>query len=298
MEAGTTTLTAILDLAVCPVSFDSVVFLQKARVEAARIGADRMHVCIVGQIRHKPQYDEHEARWRLWNIVIPACGLMGATFSLAADWLQVKRMLSEKDWKTWPADYDKQTLKDRRHLIGDLITWAKAGDTIPLLSASTHARRKVKESFRLFGRPVVTMTLRNTYLRERNTHKGEWFRAKQFIENAGYAVVVMEDTDVALTQGHGFGELNLDLRMACYQEAALNLQANNGAASLCWFSAEPYRMFGCGVPPDEWNGLFVEQGLPIGETWPWARPQQKLVYGAPVAEQIIEEFEAWASATS
>jgi len=270
--------------------------MQKARVEAQRVNATRVHVCLVGEIRHKPQYDEAEARWRLWNILVPACQLMGTTVSLCADWLQAKRIASEKDWKQWPPDWDRQTLKDRRHLIGDLIAWSRAGEKIPTLSASPHARRKVRETYRLMGKPVVTMTLRNTYLRERNSHRGEWLRARHEIEQAGYAVIVLEDTDVALSQGQGFGELNLDLRMACYQEAALNLQANNGAASLCWFSETPYRMFGCGIPPEEWDGLFVKQGLPLGESWPWAGPQQRLVYGQPTTEQIMEEFRAWVSA--
>ena len=52
-----------------------------------KIGADRMHVTLVGEMRKKPQYDEHEARWRLWNIVVPACALFDATVALVPDWL-------------------------------------------------------------------------------------------------------------------------------------------------------------------------------------------------------------------
>lgn len=291
-----TTVTAVLDLAVTPCSYDAIVFLVKAAMHGKRIGATRMHVCIVGDIRKKPQYDDAEAAWRLWNIVIPAAQLFGATVTLANDWLMAKRICSDKDWKQWPPDWDKQTLKDRRHLIGDVISWAKAGEQVPVLRASEHARRNVKTAYARLGRPVVTMTLRDTYLPERNSVRGEWDRAKRHIEARGYAVVILEDTGVALANGNGYGELNLDVRMACYQEAVLNLQANNGAASLCWFSDKPYRMFGAGVPAEEWDGLFVKQGLPLGETWPWAKPGQKLVYGQTTTEQIVAEFEAWRGA--
>lgn len=301
-----TTLVAVADLAVMPVSFDFVVFMQKARMEANRVGATRLHAVIVpfergidGMFRDKTGlYDAAEMSWRLWNILIPACRLMGASVTLATDWLQAKRIASEEKCKQWPHDWDKQTLKDRRHLVGDLIKWNKEGQQIPFLEASPHARRKVREAYWLLGKPVVTMTLRSTYLRERNSNRGEWLRARQAIEAMDYAVVTLEDTDVALSQGQGYGELNLDLRAACYQEAAINLQSNNGSASLCWFSGTPYRMFGCGVPAEEWDGLFVKQGLPLGASWPWAGPQQRLVYGATLTEQIVEEFRSWASATN
>lgn len=296
-------LTAFYDLAVGPVSFDFVVFLVKAELARRQCRADWLHVVIVpfaqgvgGMFRDKSQfYDEHEARWRLWNICIPACPLLRASVTFAPDWERARLL---KAGEIWPEDWDRQTLKHRRHLIGDVISAARGGLAIPRLNASEHARRSARAAFGRRGRPVVTMTWRSTYLEERNTRAPQWLEALHHIEDRGYSVLVMRDTREALDAGAGYGELNLDLRMACYQEAALNLQANNGAASLCWFSERPYRMFGAGVPADEWDGLFVKQGLPLGESWPWAGPQQKLVYGEVTAGQIIGEFEAWASATS
>lgn len=294
-------LTAFYDLAVGPVSFDFVVFLVKAEMARRRAKCERLHVVIVpfeqgvgGMFRDKTSlYDEHEMRWRLWNICIPACQLLGASVTLATGWDQARRLNALGD--PWPVDWDRQTLKDRRHLIGDIITAARSGEKVPGLSASGHARRKVRSAYVRLVKPVITMTMRSTYLPERNSDRQAWLRAKQHIEDRGCAVLMFEDTGVALANGHGYGELNLDVRMACYQEAVLNLQANNGAASLCWFSEKPYRMFGAGVPAEEWDGLFVKQGLPLGETWPWATPRQKIVYGPTSAEQIIAEFESWAA---
>ncbi len=296
-------LTAFYDLAVGPVSFDFVVFAVKAELARRKAGAKSLHLVIVpyaagldGMFRDKSRfYDAAEAHWRLWNICIPAAQLLGASVTLATGWEQAKRLC---DMDRWPPDWDRQTLKDRRHLTGDLIRAAHAGEQIPMLSASSHARRKVREAFALLAKPVVTMTLRSTYLPERNSVPDDWRRAARHIESRGYAVVPIEDTGTALSRGGGYAELNLDVRMACYQEAELNLQANNGAASLCWFSDVPYRMFGAGVPADEWDGLFVKQGLPLGATWPWAKPGQKICYGKPSVDQIVAEFEAWAGATS
>jgi hypothetical protein len=290
-----TTLTAFYDLAVGPVSFDFVVFLTKARMAQARLALARLHVVIVpyaggvgGMFRDKSQfYDAHEARWRLHNIVIPACALAGATHTLATGWDQA-RLLAGRH--CFPHDWDKQTLKDRRHLVGEIIRDANNGQPVPRLSASPHALRMVKQ---FSNTPWVTLTTRTTYLRERNSDINAWVDAERRITKVGYRVMWLQDTTEALRQGYGYGELNLDLRMACYQSASLNLQANNGAASLCWFGDAPYRMFGAGVPAEEWDGLFVRQGLPLGASWPWAGPQQRICYGKETAERIIAEFDSW-----
>ena len=299
-----TTLTAFYDLAVGPVSFDFVVFAVQAEIERRRIGARRLHFCIVpdpngpGGFRDKSHfYDEHEARWRLNNIVLPATQLFGASYTFAADWLQAKRLASDKDWKQWPADWDRQTLKARHHLVGGVIRSSCAGTEVPTIHPSEHAGRKVREWFGILKRPVVTMTLRSTYMPQRNSQREGWLTAKCLIEARGYAVVLLEDTSVALRSGTGYGELNLDLRVACYENAALNLQSNNGSASLCWFGTKPYRMFDAGIPAEDWHGLFVMQGLPLGHDWAWAGAEQRLIYAPSTAPNIMEEFGAWESAT-
>ena len=292
------TLTAFYDLEVGPVSYDFVVFLVKAELERKRIGADRLHVVIVpgggpGGFRDKSKfYDEHEAKFRLWNICIPACSLIGASVTLAVDWDQAARMVRVGS-DVWPADWDRQTLRTRPHLVGGLIGAAKAGTPIPRLNASDHAKRVVRKLFA--GRPVVTMTQRHTYLSTRNTVPSEWRKAQEHISGKGFSVLDIHDVGVALANGGGFAELSIDLRMAVYQEAALNLQANNGAASLCWFSTSPWLMFDAGVGDtrEEWTGLFVDQGLAWGASWPWATPQQRIVYERSTAEVIIREFDSW-----
>jgi hypothetical protein len=305
LAAGGVRLTAFYDLAVGPVSFDFVTFLIKAEIARRNAGASHLHVVIVpdpkgpGGMRDKSQfYDQHEGRWRLWNICIPACALVGATMTLASDWLHATQLVQGRSPCVWPPDWDHQTLKERRHLVGDLITWARAGVDIPRLSASPHARRVVKELFARKGRPVVTMTLRNTYLVDRNSNYMDWLMAAKHIASKGFDALIIKDTSAALIDGLGFAEFSLDLRMAAYQEARLNLQANNGAASLCWFSDRPYRMFDAGIPAEEWNGLFVKQGLPLGATWPWASADQKLIYERASKDAIIGEFEAWATGMS
>lgn len=289
-----TTLTAFLDLAVCPVSYDAIVFIEQAAMEARKVGAERLYLCVVGEPRKKPQYDSAEAAWRLWNIVLPAANLFGARVMLAADWLQAERVASTKGWKNWPEDWRTQSLAKRRHLVGGVIRRHAAGEPIVRPRASDHARRKVAA---LFGQnKIVTMTVRRTaYLDERNTDGLAFGTAATEIRKHGFSVWTIRDVDAALSCGEGFGEFSLDLRMAMYELADFNIVANCGPASLLWFSDRPYVMCDAGVVEDEWKGLFVDQGLPLGANWPWALPHQTLAYGRTKAEQIIEAFEAWRS---
>lgn len=269
--------------------------MTKAKIEQQRIGADKLHVVIVGTMRDKSQfYSADEGHFRLWQIVIPACSLFDASMTLAADWAQAKRAIAGP---VWPPDWDRQTLKERRHLIGDIITLSRTGANVPKVQASAHARKKVRDGCARLGRPLVTMTLRNTYILERNANRADWEHLRKHVENKGFAVAMIEDTDAALSRGHGFAELNLDLRAAMYQEAAINLLCSNGPAALCWFGDSPYCMFGAGIPADEWKTLFVDQGLPLGENWPWAMPQQRLIYRNATFDVMREEFDKWASVT-
>lgn len=231
--------------------------------------------------------------WRLWNIVLPACQLIGASVTLATDWAQAMK-LAGRD--VWPSDWNNQKLERRQHLVDTLIWGSRKGlGHPPLLQASKHARRKVRQWFATFNRPVVTLTQRLTYLGGRNTSAVEWAKFSNYLDVNGYQPVSIADTDTALSIGRGYAELNIDLRLAMYQEAAINFHANSGASSLSWFSDKPYRMLDAGVGDSakEWEGLFVKQGLPLGETWPWAKPQQKIVYERSTFDVLKREFEEW-----
>lgn len=297
-----TTLVAFLDLAVCPVSYDAVIFMAQAEMERKRVGAARLHVVLFGDLRKKPaQYDDAEAEWRLWNIVVPAARLFGATISVTPgrSWHRAYGELIPGEF-FWPDRWEFQEHELRKgirhHLIGGLINRTSSGAAIARPRASEHARRKVCAW--MTGR-AVTMTVREAdYLDERNSDATLWGTVARAIAERGFKVYRIRDTTRALEIGSGYGELNLDLRMAMYERADYNIVANCGPASLCWLSDVPYLMAGAGYPADEWHGLFVKQGLPLGVNWPWALPHQTLLYGKETADQVIAEFDRWASATN
>jgi hypothetical protein len=114
----------------------------------------------------------------------------------------------------------------------------------------------------------------------------------------GYAVVRLEDSNVALAQGKGYAELDPDLRLALYERAAMNFIGNNGPQELLKFSSAPYRIVGVALT-DGWKDHFRRYfAMQPGEQLPWASPDQRLVYERDSAEVLLREFMNWASATS
>jgi len=303
LAARVKTLTAYYDLAIGPVSFDVLPFLIRARMAAEDTACIHVHVVIVpdakgvgGMFRDKLHlYDEAEMRWRLWNLVIPACQLAGASVTLATDWAQARSL---KTADVWPPDWDTQTLLNKRYLPRPIVDAARGGRNIPRLHASSHALKKVRRWFSTLGN-VVTLTLRNTYEPSRNSDPVAWAALESAIKARGYAVVTMQDTDVALSRGHGFGELNLDLRMACYELASLNIAGNNGTSFLMWFSEAPFILMESSMPIATWRHFWVKHiGIDVdhAEQLPWARVDQRLVYESATAENMIRAFNQWAAA--
>lgn len=291
------TLTAYYDLRRGPVSFDFILFLVQALMAAADAGAHRLHVVIVpyadgvgGAFMDKRHlYDAEEMHWRLWNIVIPACRMAGASVTLATGWDQARKLAD----LIWPPDWDRQDPRRRHHLTKELVAAAKAGRAIPKLGAMEHARRKVRGIIARAGKPLVTITQRKTYEPLRNSDPALWDRVAAELSER-FHVVRLLDTDEALGLGAGFGELNLELRLALYQEAAQNIHPHGGPAVLCWFSGAPFLMFGAALPAEFWRkNWIVNVGLEIGEQLPWARWDQRIIYEEASEACVRRELEAW-----
>lgn len=294
-------LTAFYDLRIGPVSYDIVQFMVNADMARVRVGADKLHVVIVpfadgvdGMFRDKLDlYSAAEMRWRLWNIVIPACALIGAGVTLAGNWDHACMLASKEKRFNWPDDWREQSFKKRPHMLGAAVDGFEHGEKVPKLKSSSYADSVVKNLFN--GRnKTVTMTLRGTKPALRNSDELLWraYMVKE-IQSVGFDVVILDDTSKALEHGAGFFELNVDLRMACYQNAHLNILPNGGPASLCVFSDVPYLFFDAGDHIPGWKEMMIDQGVPYRKSPPWANEKQRFVYGKITRELVstsIHEF--------
>jgi len=287
--AALRTLAAFYDLAIGPVSFDFIPFLVRAKMAAEDAGCERLHVVIMpdpkgvgGMFRDKSNlYDAHEMHWRLWNLVIPACQLIGATVTLATGPEQASRLHGDA---VFPADWNAQSLKNKQYLVRPIVEAARAGRVIPRLKASEHAKRSVRHWLSTSGRNLATITLRNTYEPGRNADRAAYHAIADALELDYHRVIRIEDTADELRNGQGYAGINLDLRMACYELAAVNVIGNNGPAQLLWFSDASFIEFEAAMPFKDWKKFWQEHiGMDVdaGEQLPWARPDQRFVYAAP-----------------
>lgn len=299
--------TAFYDLAIGPVSYDFVSWLVRAMKERDARGCAAMHVVIVpnegglgGFARHWGEHDAAATRWRFWHIVVPACQLADATLTIAADREQAERLRPVGPY-WWP--------EGAAHHSGPLVEAARRGERIPRLVPSEAARRYVNEWVAVLDRPIVTLTLRQqSTVKDRNSRRSEWAKFAGELRNR-YHVIALDDSHVALSVGRGcFAELDVDLRLALYERAAMNLFSDNGPSVLPWFSGAPFMRFCCACSDagsaEHWAKYLA---LRPGDQLPWARADQRLVYKPDTLEVLRLEVgrweaelegEKWAGATS
>jgi hypothetical protein len=181
-------------------------------------------------------------------------------------------------------------LRKAHHHAREIIAAARAGAAVPLLEATAHARAVVGEYLRRFEKPVVTMTLRNTYDAARNADVGRWESVRELLRHR-CDVIGIADTAQALRSGIGYAELDLDLRLALYQGAAMNLHCHGGPAELCKFSDAPYVMFDAASPAADWQKHWEWLGLKRGDQMPWAGANQRLVYGPVNVQDAVDALD-------
>ncbi len=241
------TYTAVYDLAVGPVSYDFAVWLVAADMERKKAGADHLHVLIVpksdgvdGWFRDKTVlYDGDEMHWRLWHLVLPLCRLMRATVAMVPPVYSHAAHAAEQE----------QVIS---HHAGPIVTAVRGGASVSKFKAGKHAIKAVRAHIGN-GAKTVTMTLRQTYDQHRNADRSQWLEAAKQIEARGFRVIVLNDTAVALSAGAGFYEVNVELRLALYEVAALNLHCNGGPQVLGWFSDAAWLAFDAAMPADMWG---------------------------------------------
>lgn len=283
-------LTAFYDMLFGPISFDFVTWLVRAMLERDRRGAAGLHVVVVpnegglgGFSRRWGQHDEAAARWRLWHIVVASCPLAPATVTVAPTRAYADGVARIAELAWWP--------EGKAHFMSPLVDHARGGGIVPQLQPTAAARRYVAEWFN--PAKAITLTTRSQSTDpDRNTNHDAWMKFGTWLIKCGYDVIHVKDAHVALGDGHGYAELDVDLRLALYEAAAMNFCGNNGPQELLKFSTAPYMIFGLALTPG-WRDHFKRYfHMEVGAQLPWATARQRLVYRADTFDVLREEFEA------
>lgn len=285
------TLSAFYDLALCPISFNFISWLVRARMQARDAGCKGLHVVIVpkedglgGFARHWGNHDEVDTRWRLWHILVPACVLAGATVTIACDKDQAHK-LKNTTWADWWPD-------GKAYHVGPIIDAARKGVAIPKVRATDAARRYVKS---WVSDRLITITVRNQTTDSARNSSQDWAAMRGFLLTQGYDVCVLYESNIALNFERGvWAELDIDLRMAVYERARMNVVGNNGPAELMWFSDAPYMMFNAALPANPYKAHWEKyQSLRTGDQVPCATANQRMIYRPDTLDIMKEEFTKW-----
>ena len=257
-------LTAVYDLAVSPPTFEVLSFLAQAELHRRQHGRAAMAVVFqpgpLGGFRADALPPDLAAReGMLWRICVAAARLVPAVREVRVlrDRAELAAPLFPAGWSTTRpiAHYGP-----RFHLDGPDV-----------FRASESARRAVR--LRL-PRRYATITLRQaSYWPSRNSNLAEWQVAAAWLEQRGIAPVWIPDVEGVAPAGLAFdaAAYDLDLRLAAYEGAVVNLGVTNGPLSLLHFTRLPHLVFrpvdrecpstsdahlrGVGLAPGgQWNG--------------------------------------------
>lgn len=227
--------------------------------------------------------------------------------------------LSEKKRKFfenvyWPllpligAVEDKDAVGGRHkpiYVTVDIVARARSGEKVPILRASDTGR----ETMRMWLHDIkpITVTLREAgHWPKRNSNLKAWLKFADDMKKKGETVIFIRDTEFA-TAGLPKPDYwqapmcahNIDLRMALYEQAKINLGISNGPFGLCLFSEVPYLYF---VNQQRGDKTYIahksewwhkSNGIKPGEDWPWAKPGQKMIWRRDTYNNICEAWEQY-----
>lgn len=307
------TLTAFYDLQLATASFDVIAFLALAQVSAARQECSTIHIVFVpgpkdGFRDDDASYPVSEKKRRLNAILVTCCTLMDATVTvtICSHRSEAEDIAGAVRGPVFPEGY---TVAEPRaeFLLSGVTAAAALGETIPSLRASDYAKNFAKQWLENHtdGRPPVVITLREAqHASVRNSNIDAWIQFARRLKADGYCPVIVRDTEMAVHRHPPefagltvceFAPIDIDLRLALYELAYLNLFVPNGPGQLCWFDRNVrFLMFKMIVEnADATSTIYhTSMGFDVGGQFSFATPYQRLIWEPDDLDIIQREFDA------
>jgi hypothetical protein len=302
------------DLAASPVTFDFTSYLAAAEVERRLRGLRSLNVIFVlgphgGSRQELPEFEaavDVESRMaRLRNVLIPMLSFLPSVegFAVCGSREQAKALASSLPDRLYPSDY--RVFLPRQPSKHVIFEHARAGvDIWPMLQATGAAVRYVADFLARVanGRRSVVITMRNYgYSPERNSQHDEWIAFANGLDRAVYAPIFVPDTETAMRHtaanfgGHIVCEAaswSLEVRMALYEAAWLNMALMQGPLELCWYNerARYLIFFDSNVDRVNRDEALVENGHRLGADLEFAKPYQRIVWRRDELAALKEGF--------
>jgi hypothetical protein len=304
----------VYDLSVSPITFDFASYLAAAEVERRLRGLEGINVILMMEPRQGvrdegPDYESivnKAARlWRIRNMLLPMLGFLPTVRGIAvcASREQARALIASDPRRLYPSDYrlflprnpDKWVIHE--HARHGVPIW-------PMFRATDHGRRLVGEFLEreAKGRRPIVMTLRNyPYTPQRNSRNADWLTFADGLDLSRYAPIFVHDADTVMQQppadfSHHIvfdaASVNLEIRMALYEAAWLNMALMAGPTELCWYNERArYLLFiAVGSAAVQTEAALIRNGHQIGRDLDFAKPYQRIVWQLDELATIRREF--------
>ena len=182
-----------------------------------------------------------------------------------------------------------------------IVEAAKEGAAVPRLKPRPQL---VEACAQVMPVPPVTITLREAeHDPFRNSNLEAWLKFAQDLKDAGEHVVIVRDTlkaDELLAGFETFPQASKDLHIRCalYNYAKANLFVSNGPFGLALFGECPWLYLNdISEYPGTVNGREMWEryiGVEVGGQYPWARPDQRIVWKHDDYENIVAAWKEYA----
>lgn len=312
---------AFYDLGRAPVTFDVMNFFVFAHVWARRAGFSGYHVVYVlaegGEFRNLTPKDltlpYDEKVWRLWHVLMPHAGIArnckGVSFHRdRQDLAQLMRAIHPA--QIVPPEYSLDK-PNQLFMLNQIFKLAPTLEEMDVFAPTASALERVDGwlTRRAPGGRAVTITLRTSRAEpDRNSRLDEWLAAARVMRERGFEPIIVPDTDV-VTGGYdmtifgdlpvfSIGSIDLDLRLAMFRRATLNIADNGGPAFLSYFMGGSTML--CFLPVEKLPAIVGSGshrrmaellGVEEGGSFPHATPLRRFIWRPDRREVIVEEFD-------
>ncbi|MDQ8199165.1 hypothetical protein QEH56_13435 [Pelagicoccus enzymogenes] len=308
------------DLEVSPETFDVAGAIALAQAQAKSQSSELETIVLIpgkkaGFRSNDDTYPINEQRWRLTELVLPLISICAPNCSVlsfksrneAAAWLE---QFSPKNQR-YPIGYDIEK-PHAQFCVSEFLDAVKAERTLPKWEADPQAltisKEWIQKNLPKAAKGIVSITLRQTHsFAPRNSNIEEWKSVTTWLQARGYGVIVVPDTETAVTAIDDWPNetlwqtpcYNLKIRQALYQSCTLNLFVNNGPAILCYQSNSPYLSFKLVTPGVNVSNIeyFAKEGFYPTQPWPQSSDKQKLVWEDDNFLTITSAIEEWEAGT-
>lgn len=294
-------------------TYDVTSFLASADCYREQQGLAYLHMVIVARDEHWQAQayclEEQERLWRAENIVKQACSLIPACkgMTYCTTRVQAQQYLQHQTHH-FPPGYQLDNPPPIT-VHTDFYYWLDQGidprrfQSTP--KASYYIKQWVSGQLPQAQQQFITVTLRESTLQpKRNSDTGCWDAFFQWLAEAfpQLSVVIIRDTECVF-KPHPFtapnvvffpvASFHMDLRMALYELAYLNMGCSNGPKQLCHLSKTASYITTKMIVEDyqgSSRARFEERNIVVGENFRFAESHQLIDWNPDTTDNLIASF--------